>query len=66
MQSELHELQTELDGIDRQDASSNESKNATQDWVEFKKSCVAQPRRMQLVLEIRSLMSEYHNHTMTG
>ncbi|KAK7960392.1 hypothetical protein PG988_011606 [Apiospora saccharicola] len=59
MQSELHELQTELDSIDRQDAGSNESKNATQDWAEFKKRGESEPRRMQLVLEIRSLMREY-------
>ncbi|KAK8109230.1 hypothetical protein PG984_015031 [Apiospora sp. TS-2023a] len=59
MQSELYELQTELDSIDRQDASSNESRNATQDWVDFKKRGESEPRRMQLVLEIRSLMSEY-------
>ncbi|KAK7937261.1 uncharacterized protein PG986_014129, partial [Apiospora aurea] len=59
MQSELHELQTELDMLDAQDSRSSESKDAARDWVVFKKRGESEPRRMQLVQEIRSLMSDY-------
>ncbi|KAK8107055.1 uncharacterized protein PG998_009068 [Apiospora kogelbergensis] len=59
MQSELNELQTELDMMDMRDIRSSESKEAPHDWVEFKRCGESEPRRMQLVHEIRSLMSEY-------
>ena len=59
MQEELAELQTELGDIDIQDGFDRDSKKAARNWKEFKKRAESQPRRMELVKEIRALIREY-------
>lgn len=59
MQGELAELQSELEAIDVEDSVNGEAKMASRNWKEFKKKAASQPRRMELIKEIRDLMKEY-------
>lgn len=59
MQEELGELQAELAAIDVEDGLDRDSKKAARSWKEFKKRGESQPRRMELIKEIRSLTREY-------
>lgn len=59
MQEELAELQAELHAFDDEDGQNLESKKAARNWKEFKKKGEAQPRRLELIREIRTLMKEY-------
>ncbi|KAH6651846.1 hypothetical protein BKA67DRAFT_693088 [Truncatella angustata] len=59
MQEELAELQAELDAYDTSDGSDPVSKKAARNWKEFKRKGDVQPRRLELVKDIRVLMKEY-------
>lgn len=59
MQEELAELQAELGIIDIEDGIDRDSKKAARNWKEFKRRGNSQPRRMELVKEIRALIREY-------
>lgn len=59
MQEELAELQAELHAFDDEDGQNLESKKAARNWKEFKKKGEAQPRRSELIKDIRILMKEY-------
>lgn len=59
MQAELAELREELDKFDAEDGQDIESKKAARSWGELKKRSEVQPRRMELIKEIRALMNQY-------
>lgn len=65
MQEELAELQAELHVFDDEDGQNLESKKAARNWKEFKKKGEAQPRRLELIRDIRILMKEYREALLT-
>lgn len=62
LQSELADLQAELDALDEKDKADRASKQYARNWHDFKKKAEQEPARLHLVKEIRSTLKEYREN----
>lgn len=62
LQSELADLQAELDVLDEKDKADRASKQCARNWHDFKKRAEQEPSRLQLVNDIRATLKEYRKN----
>ncbi|KAK3297131.1 uncharacterized protein B0H64DRAFT_391417 [Chaetomium fimeti] len=59
LQSELVEIESQLDQFDRDDQGNREMMQTLRNWGAYKTRCANEPKRMQLMARLRSTMREY-------
>ena len=59
LQSELADLQIQLDKFDLEDLGTSETLQSLRNWEDFKERSKTDPSRMELVVKIRETLKEY-------
>ncbi len=61
LQSELAELESQLDQFDRDDQRSQDTMQSLRNWQAYRARATQEPERMELMTRIRKTMREYSN-----
>lgn len=62
LQSELAELESQLDQFDRDDQQSRDTMQSLRNWQAYRARAAEEPERMELMTRIKTTMREYRTH----